>query len=252
VGRVAAWVCCSQALPTISNPQRWPCGPCGGMGLPCAALPTISNPRRWPCGPCGGVGLPFAGPPHNLYPSEMALWAVWRHGSAVCRPSPQSLTLGDGLVGRVAAWVCRVQALPTISNPRRWPCGPCGGVGLLFAGPPHNLYPSEMALWAVWWHGSAVCRPSPQSLPIASEPGLVGPRVLHEHMVVCSPPTSLDTKVSRRSDRVGRWGLDGCIGNAFAPRSFCLGYGLLKHHWMPEIDSGLAPPCLFLASEDAL
>jgi hypothetical protein len=93
----------------------------------------------------------------------MVLWAVWRRGSAVrrpspqsltlrdglvgrvaawaCRvqPSPQSLTLGDGLVGRVAAWVCRLQALPTISTPRRWPCGPCGGMGLPCAGPPHNL-----------------------------------------------------------------------------------------------------------------
>jgi hypothetical protein len=168
------------------------------------------------------MGLRCADPPRTLhFRLETASWATWRHGSALCRPSPHSPPLfGDGLVGHAAAWVCVVQTLPAFSTfVWRRPRGPRGGMGLRRADPPRILHPClETALWATRRHGSALCRPSPHSPPLFGD-GLVGhhlyhserdglcePRVRNGRMLMRPPPTSLNLKVSRRRDQVGLWG----------------------------------------------
>ena len=135
--------------------------------------------------------------------------------------------------------------------------GWCGRMGPLSVGPPRNLQP---VLWRqlrglMWAHGSTFRGPSPQSPICTSETavwadagawvhfpwalpaismsyyyyerdGLRGPMGVHERMVGRSPPTSLNTNVSCRGDRLGHWGLDGRIGRAFSPHPFCMGYTL--------------------------
>src|SRR5882762_2138551 len=199
VGYAGAWARFPRVLPAVFTSEMalwamWVYGPAFRGSSP------QSSHRRWPCGPRERMVPLSAGPPHSLqiedglvghvgvwarFPrvlptvstSEMALWALWVYGPAFRRSSPQS-------------------------PHRRWLCGPCGCMGLLSAGPPHNL---QMHIFA-------------------SETGHVGPGLGMSCTAGHSPPTSLNTKVSCRGDHVGHWRLDGRIGRASSLHPFCLGF----------------------------
>ena len=101
------------------------------------------------------MSLHCAGPPRNLHQHlETALWAMWLHRSALCRPSPQSLPksenlwTGGGLVGHAMAWVCVVQALlATSTSTWRRPCGSCGCIGLRCGRPSPQSLPKLENIW---------------------------------------------------------------------------------------------------------
>src|ERR1700676_1553505 len=105
-----------------------------------------------------------------IWDTETALWAMWVHGPAFRRSSPQVS------ISETALWAMRVHG-PAFrgsslqSSHRRWPCGPRECMVPLSAGPPHSLhiedglvghvgvwarfprvlptvFTSEMALWA--------------------------------------------------------------------------------------------------------